>query len=277
MFNTPSISVIMPVYNAGKYLREAIDSILGQTHADFEFIIVNDCSTDDSEAILLSYTDSRIVYIKHAVNQGVVAAMNTGIARVKAPLLCVMHADDISLPERLAWQKDWLDRHPGTAVVAGKTLPIDETGAPAKAWEMDEKIVSGKDIRRVMKWENCITHSTVMIRTAIMKQYGYDTSQQLPEYAVEDYPLWLTLLADGYAIEKIDRPVIKYRVHSQNTTHVHYRRINPYYLYFQTKKLYLKARREKGVYNAYDRSIFWTMAADRIRAILKDIKDKLIP
>lgn len=277
MAHSPSISVIMPVYNAGKFLREAIDSILGQTHTDLEFIIVNDCSADESEAIILSYTDPRIVYIKHEVNKGVVAAMNTGIALVKAPLLCIMHADDISLPERLAWQKEWLERHPESALVAGKTLPIDESGAPAKPWDMDEKIVSGKDIRRVMKWENCITHSTVMIRTAIMRQYGYDTSQQLPEYAVEDYPLWLSLLADGYAIEKIDRPVIKYRVHSQNTTHVHYRRINPYYLYFQTKRIYLKARKEKGVYNAYDRSIFWTMVADRIRAILKDIKDRLIP
>ncbi|MBL7750115.1 MAG: glycosyltransferase family 2 protein, partial [Chitinophagaceae bacterium] len=112
MAHSPSISVIMPVYNAGKFLREAIDSILGQTHTDLEFIIVNDCSADESEAIILSYTDPRIVYIKHEVNKGVVAAMNTGIALVKAPLLCIMHADDISLPERLAWQKEWLERHP---------------------------------------------------------------------------------------------------------------------------------------------------------------------
>lgn len=270
MSHTPAISVIMPVYNAANFLREAIDSILTQSFTDFEFIIINDCSKDNSDQIIRGYSDPRIIYKVHAVNKGVVAAMNTGLASVKAPYVCIMHADDISLPDRLAWQKEWLDTHPQTALVAGLTLPIDEKGEPAPAWEMDEKTLTREQIRKVMKWENCLTHSTVMIRSEVLNKYGYDTSQQLPEYAVEDYPLWLNLLSDGYDIEKIQKPVIKYRVHQQNTTHVHYRKINPYYLYFQTKRIYWRVRRQKGVVTAYDRAVFFTMLMDRMKAILKD-------
>lgn len=267
---SPAISVIMPVYNAANFLREAIDSILAQTFTNFEFIIVNDCSRDESDRIIRSYTDTRILYKVHEVNKGVVAAMNTALESVRSPYVCIMHADDVSLPERLAWQKDWLDKHPQTALVAGLTEPINEKGEPASSWKMDEKTLSREAIKRVMKWENCLTHSTVMIRTEVLKKYGYDTSQQLPEYAVEDYPLWLNLLSDGYDIEKIPRPVIKYRVHSQNTTHVHYRKINPYYLYFQTKRIYWKVRKQKWGVTAYDRLVYCTMLTDRLKAILKD-------
>lgn len=277
MATPPTISVIMPVYNAARFLREAIDSVLTQTFTDWELILVNDCSRDESESIIQTYADPRIIYRKHEVNKGVVAAMNTGIAQARGTYICVMHADDVCLPERLIWQKEWLDTHPRTALVAGKTLPIDENGQPGPVWEMDEKTVTAAAIRRRMKWENCITHSTVMIRTEILKTYGYDTSQQLREYAVEDYPLWLHLLSDGYAIDKIDRPVIKYRVHAQNTTHVHYRKINPYYLYYQTKRIYLQVRRKKGVLTSYDRQVAWTMFLDRIKAWLKDRKDGFSP
>ena len=265
----------MPVYNAEKYLVAAIESILQQTYRGFEFIIVNDCSADGSDAIIRQFSDDRIIYKQHAQNKGVVQAMNTGIAVATAPLICIMHADDIALPQRLELQKNWMDAHPETAVLAGKTLPVNETGNPAATWKMDEKISRRADIKRVMKWENCITHSTVMIRRDILNKYGYDTSQQLPEYAVEDYPLWLSLLADGYAIDKLDTPLIQYRVHSQNTTHVHYRKINPYYLYYQTKRIYLRMRRQQGKYNRYDRAVFLTMWADRIRAWMKDVKDRL--
>jgi len=275
MSTQPDISVIMPVYNAEKYLDKAIASILAQTYRNFEFIIVNDCSKDKSAAIIAAYDDPRIIYKSHDINKGVVQAMNTGITSCRAPLICIMHADDIALPERLEKQKAWMDRHPDTALLAGKTITINENEEPAPSWAVDERTTSRQAIRRMMKWENCITHSTVMIRTEILKKYGYDSSQQLKEYAVEDYPLWLNILADGLHIDKLPEPVIRYRVHQQNTTNVHYRKINPYYLYYQTKKIYLQDRKNRNAVTRYDKAIRFTMWADRIKATLKDIKTGL--
>ena len=272
MDSTPVISVIMPVYNPGKYLAQSIESILAQTFGRFKFIIVNDCSTDSSHAVISSYTDQRIVYKQHPQNRGVVAAMNTGLQEADTPYVCIMHADDIALPERLEKQKEWLDRHPETALIAGKTIHINEQGEPAGEWELDNRVTGRREIKRVMKWENCITHSTVMMRTDILKKYGYDDSQQLSAYAVEDYPLWLNLLSDSYILDKLNFPVIQYRVHTQNTTHVHYKKINPYYLNYQTKKIYLATRKSKGGVTAYDKAICYTMYLDRIKAFLKEGK-----
>ena len=108
----PVVSVIMPVYNAAKYLQKAIDSILHQTLSDFELIIINDCSTDNSDAIINSYNDPRIKYIRQPQNNGVVAAMNTGLAAVQSNYVAVMHADDISFTNRLEKEFSYLEKHP---------------------------------------------------------------------------------------------------------------------------------------------------------------------
>lgn len=111
----PKISVILPAYNAEKYINEAIDSILTQTYRDFELIILNDCSKDRTEEIILSYEDDRIVYLKNQVNMGVAATLNRGLAAAKGEYVARMDADDISLPERFEKQAAYLDEHPGTA------------------------------------------------------------------------------------------------------------------------------------------------------------------
>ena len=96
----PKISVILPAYNAENYISQAIDSILAQTYGDFEFIILNDCSTDGTERIILSFDDPRIRYVRNEQNLGVAATLNRGLELAAGEYIARMDADDISLPER---------------------------------------------------------------------------------------------------------------------------------------------------------------------------------
>src|SRR5688572_2119038 len=106
----PKVSVILPVYNGEKYLREAIESILCQTYEDFEFIIINDGSTDKSEEIILSYKDGRIVYSKNEFNKGLIYSLNKSIELASGELIARMDADDIAFPDRLQKQVDYFEK-----------------------------------------------------------------------------------------------------------------------------------------------------------------------
>jgi glycosyltransferase involved in cell wall biosynthesis len=105
----PMVTVLMPVYNASCYLREAIGSILLQTLRDFEFIIVDDGSTDESRDIINSYPDTRIKVISHKTNLGLITALNTGIDNARGRYIARMDADDISAPERLEKQVEFME------------------------------------------------------------------------------------------------------------------------------------------------------------------------
>src|SRR5690349_21132656 len=115
----PAISVIMPVYNSAKFLRLAVESILDQTFKDFEFLIINDGSTDESEAILLEHAarDPRIVYIKNETNIGLIASLNKALSLAKGKYIARMDGDDVSLPERLAKQVSYLEENNTVAVL----------------------------------------------------------------------------------------------------------------------------------------------------------------
>ena len=115
---TPMISVVMPVYNAEKYVAEAVESILQQTYTDFEFIIIDDCSTDNSYGILQTYAakDIRIRLFKNDVNNKLPNTLNFGIAQSNGKYIARMDADDISLPERFAKQVEFMESHPEIGV-----------------------------------------------------------------------------------------------------------------------------------------------------------------
>src|SRR5512146_2439112 len=108
----PIVSVVMPVYNSAPYLREAVDSILAQTFTDFEFIIVDDGSSDETPQILDGYGDARIRRLRNERNMGVVPTLNCGLAAARGRYVARHDADDISLPTRLEQQVRFLDTHP---------------------------------------------------------------------------------------------------------------------------------------------------------------------
>lgn len=271
----PLVSVIMPVYNAASYLQKAIESILQQTFSDFELIIVNDCSTDNSEAIIKAYPDLRIKYIAQPTNQGVVAAMNRALHAVQAPYIAVMHADDISFIDRLTREYFYLEEHRETAVVAGFIENINESDAPVGKWEADRQNITASQIKAAMIAGNCIAHPSVMMRTELVKKYGYTSSPNHQGYAVEDYPLWLHLLAEGYVIEKIAEPLLYYRVHTHSATGTFLRSRNPFFVNYFSKKFFLQQRKDLGKWNAFDKKVRVSMYKDYVMGMLKEVKKKL--
>jgi glycosyltransferase involved in cell wall biosynthesis len=210
--NTPLISVVMPVFNAQKFLAQSIESILSQTEKNFEFIIINDGSTDDSENIILSYSDKRIVYIKNEKNLGLSKSFNIGIRAAKGTYIARMDADDISVPERFKKQISYLESHPEIGVIGSSISVIDEKGGK-------KRTLSRPTNNLFIKWTSLFStpmyHPTIMARTEIMKAHPYD--ERLSNS--EDYELWSRLLFGSDAcFANLNEPLLFYRVFSGSTT-----------------------------------------------------------
>lgn len=211
--DTPLISVIMPVYNSEAYLSEAIESILGQSYTHFEFIIIDDCSTDGSRIVIESYAqqDKRIhpLYLSH---RGAGGAANAGITAAKGELIARMDADDIALPERFATQISWMQR-----------TGVDICGSCIKTFGAEKRIMWFPECHEAVQVEmlfRCaLMQPTIMLRTDIAKMHPYKEN-----LFFEDYELW-TRLAIKYRTGNVQQVLLKYRTHSQqrhliNATHV---------------------------------------------------------
>lgn len=204
----PAISIVMPFYNPGPYLAQSIDSILRQQFSDFEFIILNDGSTDGSDATVRAYTDSRIRYIENDRNRGLVFTLNRGLQEARAPLLARMDADDIALPERLQVQFDYLQQHPEAGMVAAVVELIDAQGHPMGFWKEDHDHTDSADIHTFLAVNNCIAHPSVLARTDLIRSLGYREEQG----EAEDYDLWLRWVSAGHSIHKINRVLLQHRI-----------------------------------------------------------------
>lgn len=211
----PAISVLMPVYNAERFLEEALSSISKQTFKDFELLIINDGSTDSSASIIQKYArdDPRIQIINQA-NQGVGDSLIRGANLVKGRYTARMDADDIALPSRLEEEYQYLESHPKCAVIATVVRVIDDAGKFKGFWTADKETLTPKQISSRLPIENCIAHPSIMIRTSVLKMFGFDASQ----VPAEDYDLWLRLLSAGYEIHKLPTPLMLYRVHDDSVS-----------------------------------------------------------
>ncbi|MBN1894431.1 glycosyltransferase, partial [bacterium] len=158
---SPEISVIMPVHNGEKYLHGAVHSILNQSFSNFEFIIVDDGSTDHSSRIIHSFDDRRIRLISNGKKLGLTASLNKAMVCAKGKFIARMDSDDVSMPERLECQKNFMMQHPEIGVLGTGYQLIDPDGVPG----MKKRFPSSS---AVIKWrlcfENPIIHSTVMMR-----------------------------------------------------------------------------------------------------------------
>ncbi|MDD2399284.1 MAG: glycosyltransferase [Sulfurovum sp.] len=210
----PLISVIMPVYNGEKYLRDAIDSILNQTFTDFEFIILNDGSTDRTEEIILSYDDPRIRYIKNEINLDISETMNKGIRYAKGKYIARMDADDISLPERFERQIAIFNSFTMIQVVFSTVQLINQEGNMIENWKDDINCISQEEIYTLLPKKNCLANPTVMMMTDIIRNYSYNRRSKHSE----DYNLWLRMMSDGISFYKIKEPLLKYRIHDNSVT-----------------------------------------------------------
>ncbi len=202
------VTVLLPVYNCERYLAQAIRTVLNQSFKDFELLIINDGSTDSSEAIIGSFGDPRIRYLKNETNQGLVNTLNRGLAAAAGKYIARMDGDDLMNENRLRLQLDFLLENPSFALVASTVELINEAGDFTGYWEQDKNNLTPGAIHRNLPKYNCIGHPTIMARSEILKKFSYLASQKL----AEDYDLWLRMAAEGYQIAKLNQPLVQHRI-----------------------------------------------------------------
>lgn len=184
----PKVTVLMSVYNGERYLQEAIDSILNQTFTNFEFVIIDDRSTDGTRTILDRYTDSRIVRLYNDQNIGLTRSLNRGLKVAHGQVIARQDADDISLPARLAKQVAYLEEHPQVGLLGTQIKLLNRLGLPLNAAKLP---ASHSLIVWTLLFRNAFAHPTVMMRKSILDQVGgYDPSFQV----TQDYELWTRLI-----------------------------------------------------------------------------------
>lgn len=210
---SPSISVIMSVYNCEKYLAQSIESILNQTFTDFEFIIVNDGSVDNTLSIIKHYAqrDTRITFISQK-NRGLPFALNQGIAASKGKYTARMDADDISLPRRLQVQHELLESNPEVGVCGGSAYLFNKVPNKKNLMSHPQK---HKDLKVKLLFSVCFIHPTVMIRSDILKSLPYIYNVEFKNS--QDYELW-SRLVEITNFFNLKEPLIHYRRDSDSIT-----------------------------------------------------------
>lgn len=214
----PILSVLLPVYNAEKYLAAAIESILQQTYSDFYFIIINDGSTDNSLSIIQSFAnqDSRIQLINRE-NKGLVYTLNEGLSLIKTPYVARMDADDIALPIRFEKQMQYMLHNNDCLLLGTRVIIIDSDGD--EICEMGDYF-SHEEIDQGLldKKGQLIYHPSIIFQKKIVDQLGGYRSKY-PH--VEDLDLFLRVSEQG-KIENLREPLLKYREHISKVGHLHF-------------------------------------------------------
>ncbi len=198
----------MPVFNSENYLEESILSILNQTYKNFELIILDDGSTDESKHIIAQYaqSDKRIRPYYSSKNIGIVKRLNEGLSLAEGNIIARMDSDDISLPKRLETQLLFLNDNPQIDVVGASTITIDSNGAQT---DVIRRTTNSIHLYWISFFSNPLSHPTVMFKKeSILAMGGYLLSQ----YPVEDFDLWIRVMKSG-RISNIAEPLLKYRIH----------------------------------------------------------------
>lgn len=207
----PKISVLMPVYNGERYVKEAINSILKQTFKDFELIIIDDGSIDGSVEIIKSYcNDKRIRLIKNEKNLGLKETRNRLVAESKGQYLAMMDCDDVSLPKRFEKQYDFLESNSEYGMVGAWVSIINKNGkSTGEIWKFPS---NSDEITASLLFENCFAHSAVIIRKSIFPEDGYRYN------TAEDYDLWARISFNN-KICNLKEVLILYRIHQNSDSY----------------------------------------------------------
>ncbi|MDO8639216.1 MAG: glycosyltransferase [Candidatus Daviesbacteria bacterium] len=214
MKNKPLVSVVMPVFNADRYIHKAIESILNQTLKNFEFIIINDASVDKTLQIIYEFKkkDKRIRLINNKKNLQMAQSLNLGVNEAKSGLIARMDQDDISLPDRLKIQYDFMQSNPSVAIVGNDIIIIDE----------DDKITGKRtyptisnELKKILFRYSAFAHPTVMFRKSAFKEVG---GYNVEKYPCEDIDLWFRL-GKKFEFASIPSFLFKYRVSLNSGSH----------------------------------------------------------
>jgi len=220
----PEITVLMSVYNSEKYLKECIESVLNQTFGDFEFLIINDASTDNSRDIILSYKDNRIKLIDNDVNIGLTKSLNKGIKLSKGKYIARMDADDVCVNSRFINQLNYMNENHKCIVCGTWAELIDENDNYLGELKYP---VNNDKIRNSLFFYNCIVHSSVIIRKNILLDNSIFYDEEYKQ--TQDYDLWcrLTKYGEFYNYPKV---LVEFRKHSNSISNIKSEmQINNYY------------------------------------------------
>lgn len=202
------VSVIIPSYNDGSYLKQAIDSILNQTYSNIEIIVVDSSDDKDTINIIKTYKEKILYFFQP--RKGVAAALNYGLEQARGEYIARMDADDISLPQRIAIQVGYLEKNLDVDVLGTQSNKINEQGKVIE--KGDCCYYSDSQIKAKIIFENCIIHPTVMMRSQLVKNgWRYDEKQ----YA-EDLGLWMRMATKGVKFANLHEHLLLYRKHENN-------------------------------------------------------------
>ena len=203
----PLVSVVLSVYNGAQFVAEAIQSILDQSFRDFELIVVDDASTDDSQKVIASFSDFRLRLLINEQNLGLARSLNKGISAANGTYIARQDADDVSLPSRLQTQIEYLESHSNTVIVGSSVKTINEDGKVDGLWPA---YVSDVDIKWRLLFGTSFVHSSVVMRRSALDRVGLYSIE--PQFCyVEDYELWSRICAYGQCAN-ISLPLLRYRV-----------------------------------------------------------------
>lgn len=258
---SPLISVILPVYNAEKYIKESIDSILNQTYNNFELIIINDGSRDNSAEIIKLYSDQRIRYYEQQ-NQGLAKTLNTALSYAKGKYIARQDNDDISLPDRFEKQINFLEHNPEIAILGSWAEIIDENGL--KTGRFHHHPTSSLELRFGLVFDNPFVHSSIMARKDVIEETGM---YYLENDYFEDHNLW-SRISYYHQVNNLNEDLLLYREVntgiSKSTNTYQFRVINQCNLnlnhYFPdqlilNKEIALIYHSQKKEFNLHDKTI----------------------
>jgi GT2 family glycosyltransferase len=208
----PQVDVLLAVHNGGSYLTEAVESILGQTLADFTLIVVDDGSTDETARYLASLRDARLRVLRNEPGQGQTRALNRALEASRSPYVARMDADDIAEPERLEKQLAYLKAHPEVSVLGTAVTIIDEDGAPTGAWQTP---AAPACLGWQTTWRCPLCHPSVMVRADFIRGLGgYDSRFEV----AQDYDLWARVVAAGGKLAVLPERLLRYRMSASQMT-----------------------------------------------------------
>ena len=204
------ITVLMPCYNAADYIADAIQSVLTQTFRDFEFLIVNDGSTDNTAALVRSFNDERIVFIEQK-QQGIAAALNNGLKHARADYIARFDADDICFPDRLEKQFDYMQSNPECIVAGSGADYIDDAGNFVfTRYPLASK---NEEIKGLAFYKCPFIHASVIFKKTTVTSLGYNINA----HSFEDHLLWLQLKEKGN-MYNMEEPLLSVRLNPRSFT-----------------------------------------------------------
>lgn len=212
MTSHPLVSIITPVLDREKYISLCIKSILNQTYKNFEYIIIDDCSTDNTSKIINEYSqlDKRIIVIKNSNNLGASKSYNLGVEISKGKYLMRLDSDDIAYPDRIEKQVNYLNKNKKIFAIGTGAELIDENG---KKFRIKRFPKDFNDIKKIFNYTNGLFNSSVMMNLELINYEKKDIYLNPLIYPADDFYMWKKIISNNLVIENIDDILHKHRVH----------------------------------------------------------------